>query len=62
MTFFSLDPCFDFTIYATQVCSHVIQEIMDVFMDDFFGYGKTFNDCLENLDSFAKMCRKPLSP
>jgi len=23
MTFFSLDPCFDFTIYAIQVCFHI---------------------------------------
>jgi len=28
----------------------MIEEIMEVFMDDFTIYGKTFDDCLENLD------------
>jgi hypothetical protein len=28
----------------------MIEEIMEVFMDDFSVYGKTFDDCLENLD------------
>jgi hypothetical protein len=28
----------------------MIEEIMEVFMDDSFVYGKTFNECLENLD------------
>ena len=30
--------------------SDMIEEIMEVFIDDFSIYGKTFNDCLENLD------------
>ena len=28
----------------------MIEEIMEVFMDDFSVYGKTFDDCLKNLD------------
>jgi hypothetical protein len=28
----------------------MIEKIMEVFVDDFYVYGKTFNDCLENLD------------
>ena len=32
------------------ICSDTIEEIMKVFMDDFSIYGKTFDDCLENLD------------
>ena len=28
----------------------MIKEIMEVFMDDFSVYGKTFDSCLENLD------------
>jgi len=28
----------------------MIEEIMEVFMDDFSVYGKTFDSCLENLD------------
>jgi hypothetical protein len=31
----------------------MIEEIMEVFMDDFSVYEKTFNDCLNNLD---KVC------
>jgi hypothetical protein len=32
------------------IFSDMIKEIMEVFMDDFFVYGKTFDDCIENLD------------
>jgi hypothetical protein len=32
------------------IFSDMIEEIINVFMDDFFVYEKTFNDCLENLD------------
>jgi hypothetical protein len=32
------------------IFSDLIEKIMEVFMDDFFVYGKTFNDCLENID------------
>jgi hypothetical protein len=33
------------------VFSEFIKEIVEVFMDDFSVYGKTFVDCLENLDN-----------
>ena len=37
----------------------MIEEIMKVFMDDFLGYGKTFNHCLEkSRQSLAKVQRK----
>jgi hypothetical protein len=32
------------------IFSDMIEEIIEVFMDDFSIYGKTFDDCLENLD------------
>jgi hypothetical protein len=32
------------------IFSDMIKEIIEVFMDDFFIYGKTFADCLKNLD------------
>jgi hypothetical protein len=32
------------------IFSDMIKEIMEVFMYDFFVYGKTFDDCIENLD------------
>jgi hypothetical protein len=33
-----------------------IEEIFEVFMDDFSVYGKTFVDCLENLDKVLTRC------
>jgi hypothetical protein len=36
----------------------MIKEIMEVFMDDFFVYKKTFNDCLENLDKVLQRCEE----
>jgi hypothetical protein len=32
------------------IFSDMIEEIMEVFIDDFSIYGKAFDDCLENLD------------
>jgi hypothetical protein len=31
---------------------------MEVFMDDFYVYGKTFDDCLESLDRVCKDVKK----
>ena len=36
----------------------IIEEIMEVSMDDFSVYGKTFDDCLKNLDRFCKDVKK----
>jgi hypothetical protein len=36
----------------------MIEEIMEVFMDDFSVYGKTFDDCLENLDKVLQRCEE----
>jgi hypothetical protein len=33
-----------------------IEEIVEVFMDDFSVYGKTFANCLENLDKVLTRC------
>ena len=40
------------------IFSNMIEEIMEVFMDDFSVYGKTFNDCLENLDRGLQRCEE----
>ncbi len=32
------------------IFSDMIEDIMEVFMDDFSVYGKTFGHCLQNLD------------
>jgi hypothetical protein len=43
-------PSFVPKVYDAHIFFDMIEEIMEVFMDDFSIYGKTFNDCLENLD------------
>ena len=35
-----------------------VTEIMEVFMDDFSVYGKTFDHCLENLDRVLQWCQE----
>jgi hypothetical protein len=38
------------------VLSEFIKDIVEVFMDDFSFYGKTFMDCLANLDKVLTRC------
>jgi hypothetical protein len=40
------------------IFSDMIEEIMEVFMDAFSVYGKTFDDCLENLDKVLQRCEE----
>jgi len=40
------------------IFSDMIEEIMEVFMDDFSVYGKTFDDYLENLDHVLQRCQE----
>jgi hypothetical protein len=35
----------------------LIEKVMEVFMDNFSIYGKTFEDCLANLDKVLKRCQ-----
>jgi hypothetical protein len=39
------------------ILSHLIEKVMEVFMDNFSIYGKTFEDCLANLDKVLKRCQ-----
>jgi hypothetical protein len=39
------------------IFSNLIEKVMEVFMDDFSVYGKTFEDCLTNLDKVLKRCQ-----
>jgi hypothetical protein len=39
------------------ILSDLIEKVMEVFMDDFSVYGKTFEDCLANLDKVLKWCQ-----
>ena len=36
----------------------MIEEIVEVFMDDFSVYGTTFNHCLENIDRVLQRCQE----
>jgi hypothetical protein len=38
------------------IFSNMIEQIMEVFMDDYSVYGKTFKDCLRNLDKVLQRC------
>ena len=40
------------------IFSDMIEEIMEVFMDDFSVYGTTFDHCLENLDGVLQRCQE----
>jgi hypothetical protein len=40
------------------IFSDMIKKIMEVFMDDFTIYGKTFIDCLEDLDKVLQWCKE----
>jgi hypothetical protein len=39
------------------IFSDLIEKVMEVFMDDFSVYGKTFEGCLANLDKVLKWCQ-----
>jgi hypothetical protein len=39
------------------IFSNLVEKVMEVFMDDFSIYGKTFEDCLANLDKVLKRYR-----
>jgi hypothetical protein len=39
------------------IFSNLIEKVMEVFMDDFSVYGKTFEDCFSNLDKVLKWCQ-----
>jgi hypothetical protein len=41
----------------TAIFSDLIKKVMEVFMDDFSIYGKTFEDCLANLEKVLKWCQ-----
>ena len=40
------------------IFSDMIDKIMEVFMDNFTIYGKTFTDCLENLEKVLQRCEE----
>jgi hypothetical protein len=39
------------------IFSNLVEKVVEVFMDVFSIYGKTFEDCLANLDKVLKRCQ-----
>jgi hypothetical protein len=46
-----------FQRFMMAIFSDLIEKIVEVFMDDFSVYGKTFKNCLANLDKVLKRCQ-----
>jgi hypothetical protein len=46
-----------FQMCMMAIFSDLIEKVMEVFMDDFFVYGKTFEGCLANLNKVLKQCQ-----
>ena len=42
----------------TAIFSDFCENIVEVFMDDFSIYGKSFDDCLSNLDRVLRRCEQ----
>jgi hypothetical protein len=40
------------------IFSNMIEDIMEVFMDNFSIYSKTFNHCVRNLDKVLQRCQE----
>ena len=41
-----------------EIFSEFIENIMEVFMDDFSVYGSSFDDCLNNLSRVLQRCEE----
>ena len=37
--------------------SNLVEEVMEIFMDDFSIYGSSFENCLENLETVLQRCQ-----
>ena len=40
------------------IFSHMVEQTLKVFMDDFSVFGKTYDDCLHNLENVLKRCEE----
>ena len=39
------------------IFSDLVEEVMEIFMDDFSVYGSSFEDCLKNLEIVLQRCQ-----
>ena len=40
------------------IFSDLVEEVMEIFMDDFTIYGSSFESCLENLGTVLQRCKE----
>jgi hypothetical protein len=57
MSFRLFNASISFKRCMMAIFSDLIEKVIEVFMDDFSVYGKTFEDCLANLDKVLKRCQ-----
>ena len=41
----------------TSIFSDLVEEVMEIFMDDFSVYGSSFEDCLKNIETVLQRCQ-----
>jgi len=41
-----------------KIFSDLVEQCMEIFMDDFFVFGSSFDDCLSNLRKVLERCRE----
>jgi hypothetical protein len=58
MSFGLCNALMSFQRWMMSIFLDMIEEIMEVFMDDFLVNGKTFDHCLENLDKILQRCQE----
>ena len=58
MPFGSCNAPATFQRCMTAIFSNFCEKIVEVFMDDFLVYGKSFDDCLSNLDRVLQRCEQ----
>lgn len=56
MPFGLCDAPANFQRCITAMFADFVEDIMEVFMDDFSVYGTSFDDCLHNLNNVYKRC------
>ena len=56
MPFGLCSPPATFQRCMSAIFSYICEKIVEVFMDDFSVYGKSFDDCLSNLDRVLQRC------
>ena len=39
------------------IFSDLVEEVMEIFIDDFSVYGSSFEDCLKNLETILQKCQ-----